>query len=183
MTTNEPAVISFRSDKTLQISLLVIGVLGAGMLVVAIFQQHTTSDVIAALVMTCTLWAGSSLPFNSRVDLFSDRLELVNPWGTRVIPTHQIDLVSGKQFLTVRTRDGVDRIAWAVQGSNLSVAQGRETRVGRVASEITEAIAQQPLSGRPTSRVRWRWAPPPWPFIAGELVLIVLGVVAYRRVG
>lgn len=176
-------VLSFRVESTLRVVSLAVGIPVTGLVVVAMFLQHTVADVTPAIVTACLMWAGFSwFPFAARVDLFGDRLELVNPWGTRVIPIDQINRLSGNQFLTVRTHDGVERIAWAVQGSNLAVQQRRETRASRVAAAITEAIAQQVHPTRPGSQVQRRWTPPPWIFVAGEIALLILGIVAYRRV-
>jgi hypothetical protein len=173
--------LSYGSERLAQDALLVIGILGSGMVAVVIYRQETVLDAIVSLVVGCVVWACASLPLGSRVDLFGDRLELVNPWGTRIIPNCQIEWVAGKQFLTVRTRDGADWTAWAVQGSNLSIALGSQTRVGRVAAEISQALSTLPPAESGGPGVRLRHARPHWSFIVGELALVALTVVACLR--
>lgn len=87
----------------------------------------------------------------------------------------------GKQFLTIRTHDGRQRIAWAVQGANITVAQGRETRAGRVARELTQAIEQLPPVDGAIEQASWRFPAPPWFFVAGEILFVLIAVVAFAR--
>lgn len=171
----------YSSQPFAQNALLVIGVLGSGMVSVVIYMQNTVRDVVALLVFGCIAWACATLPLGSRVALFSDRLELVNPWGTRVIPNGQIQEVTGKQFLTVRTSDGADWTAWAVQGSNLSVALGRPTRAVQVAAEISQALSTLRPTESGGSGVRLRPTHPHWSFLVGELALVAVAVVACLR--
>jgi len=134
-----------------------------------------------------TVFAMMSLPwfvlacssFAARVTLYAGDLEIVNPWGTNLIPLGSIAAISGSRVLLIRTTDGKLRWSVAVQGANILATLGRETHVTRVARELSESIRTLSPAESSGRGARWRPSRPPWIFFLGEALMAAAAVPWY----
>jgi hypothetical protein len=118
-----------------------IGLVVVGATVLLALPGAPLPAVLGILVVAaaCT-WVCKTVYVETRVELTSESLVVVNPLHRFTVPLSEISEVRSGPTLTIVTSEGLRIRAWAVQAANISLMLGRRSHVDDVAEVLTEAV-------------------------------------------